>query len=320
MKCTTKELSLEKIVVPSRIRKDTGGLEELAADIRKRGLINPITVMDRGDGRYQLIAGLRRVEAIRMLGYSDIRASILSPMAVDELLAMEYSENVQRKDFTIAERLEYADKIKAVEKAKARERMGKYAREGHTEGRQGTDKCPYPEKGESRKAIAQKAGFSSYKLFERAETVAVRRPDLLPKIDTGEATISGAYKQVMGERADQSASFPMLPPDASTPRKPQSVDQIVRAGHDRLMRNPLYAKLYADKQEAVQDANRARAELERKAAFFANQVKHFTSNIDALKRQCEELRAENTALRALISCSDNTDDIPITQEGAYTDA
>lgn len=305
MNCTTKELPIATVTVSSRIRKDTGDIEGLAVDISKRGLINPITVMDCGDGKYQLIAGLRRLEAVKGLGYSDIRSSILSPMDAGEALRLEYAENVQRKDFTVTERLEYAEKIKAVERAKAKVRMSMYAREGYddcdndpshckatkNETGQGTDVRPYPEKGESRQAIAQRAGFSSYKQYERADRVAANRPDLLAKVETGETTIYGAYQQMLGERKESVEPPVISSADNLVHEKREKPDQVARAGHDRLMRNPLYAKLYTEKREAIEDANRAWADHDRKAAFFENQVKHFTNNIDALRQRCEKYLA-----------------------------
>ena len=45
-KMDTKMLHISEVRVAERIRKDNGGLEELANDIHEHGLINPITVME----------------------------------------------------------------------------------------------------------------------------------------------------------------------------------------------------------------------------------------------------------------------------------
>lgn len=303
MECSTKTIEITSICVSARIRKDIGGIDELIVDIKTHGLINPITVMDNGNNKYILIAGLRRLEAFKKLNYTSIRATILSPLAADELLTIEYAENVQRKNFTVAERLDYAEKIKAVEKAKARERMSQFSHSERADVKNksdtkdkllGTDERPYPSKGESRKNIAQKAGFTSYKQYERAEKVATERPDLLEKIDNGEATIYGAYMETakQKEKTDE-----IKHNESPKQQKTVSSDQIVRAGHSRLMKNPLYIQLQADLQEAKYEANRARTELDRKTEFFNNQVKHFESNIYALKLQRDELITEIDTLK-----------------------
>ena len=119
METETRAILISSIRVSTRIRKDPGDLTELADDLRKHGLINPITVMDCQNGTYQLIAGLRRLEAAKLIQMSELRATLLSPMQAEELLEIEIAENEQRLNFTTAERLEYAEKIKAIEQASA---------------------------------------------------------------------------------------------------------------------------------------------------------------------------------------------------------
>jgi ParB family chromosome partitioning protein len=46
-----------------RTRFDAQALEELAASIRQLGIVQPLTVRETGDGRFQLIAGERRLRA-----------------------------------------------------------------------------------------------------------------------------------------------------------------------------------------------------------------------------------------------------------------
>ena len=130
MSSETRTISIKTIIVATRIRKDPGDLTKLADDLKKHGLINPITVMDCQNGQYQLIAGLRRLEAAKLVRMPELRATVLSGMQAEEMLALEIAENEQRLNFTTAERLEYAEKIKAIEHAKARERQIKQLNHG----------------------------------------------------------------------------------------------------------------------------------------------------------------------------------------------
>lgn len=306
MNCTTQNLILASIAVPARIRKDAGGIEGLAADIREHGLINPITVMGCGDGRYQLIAGLRRLNAVKYLGGQEIRATILSPMQADEALGMEYAENVQRKDFTVGERLEYAEKIKVIEQAKALERKSVYAKarcEITAPATQDRDVRPYPEKGRAKETIAKRAGFTSYKQYERAETVAAKRPDLLEKIDAGKATIYGAYKQILNEPAPEPKTAAITPDTTETlaVTKHHASDQVAHAGHDRLMKNRIYSELWAKCQKAVADMNIAVTELSFRTQGYENRIRNYQENISALSRRCETLEAENAALQSKLN-------------------
>lgn len=78
------------------------GIEELAVSIRQSGLLQPVTVRRRKDGRYELIAGERRTKAFRYLGETAIPA-IIEDMADEESALFAILENVQRKDLNYFE-------------------------------------------------------------------------------------------------------------------------------------------------------------------------------------------------------------------------
>ena len=294
MEYEMQRIPISTVLVSTRIRKDTGDIEELAADLQKHGLINPITVMDCQNGTFQLIAGLRRLEAAKRIQMTELRATVLSPMQAEEMLEIEIAENEQRLDFTTAERLEYAERIKAIEQAKARERMafgGKGGLNTHSD-KQGTGNCPYLEKGEARSEIAKKVGFSSDRQMRRARTIAEQRPDLLPKIDSGETTIYGAYKEAVKENAALDEKYTL-------PEKPSvAIDRVARAGVIRLMKNPHFLELREELGNMRTQATAAKNTLKRATEAYDNKVKHFENNIAFLSRRVKELEQENAELRA----------------------
>jgi len=208
-------IKINMIHIMDRIRKETGDLKPLIDSIREHGLINPITVMDNMDG-YVLIAGYRRLHAMKALGEHDIVATVLDPMDADEQLKMEIDENEVRKNFTIRERLAYADKIKVIEQAKSRKRMSEHARDGH-DRKQGWLNGDTPEaqdtpvkKQRTDDIVAERAGFSSRHQYERAAYVADHRPELLDQIDTGEKSISSAYAEVKAEQESITSEKPKV--------------------------------------------------------------------------------------------------------------
>lgn len=80
-------------------------LAELAASIRTTGLIQPIVVRQKQDGRYELIAGERRLRASKLAELAEIRAIVQD---VDELeqAQMALVENIQREDLNPMDRAE----------------------------------------------------------------------------------------------------------------------------------------------------------------------------------------------------------------------
>ena len=295
MASETRVIPIASVQVSTRIRKDPGDLTELADDLRKHGLINPITVMDCQNGTYQLIAGLRRLEAAKLIQMSELRATLLSPMQAEELLEIEIAENEQRLSFTTAERLEYAEKIKAIEQAKARERQLAPLRKGSESANSPVVRiCAQRGNGKSREAIAQRVGFTSSRQMERAGIVAEKQPELLPKIDSGEITISGAYKTAY--KTDTKAKDLQTGFISDTPKA--SNDQVARAGLIRLMKNPHFIELRKELETLQSEATSAKTKLKWATEAYDNKVKHFVNNIDFLSRRVRELEQENAELRA----------------------
>ena len=86
-------------------RTQLGNIEELAASVREKGVLEPILVRQVGPNRYQIIAGERRYRAATMAGLDEIPAIELD---VDEREQLEIAliENIQRKDLTAFEEAE----------------------------------------------------------------------------------------------------------------------------------------------------------------------------------------------------------------------
>ncbi len=79
-------------------------IAELAESIRERGLIQPLIVR-RVNGQLELIAGERRLRAIRSLGQKEVRV-IVSEATDQEVAELTLIENIQREDLTPLEEAE----------------------------------------------------------------------------------------------------------------------------------------------------------------------------------------------------------------------
>jgi ParB family chromosome partitioning protein len=85
-----------------RTRFDEQALEELASSIKQLGIVQPLTVRETGNGRYQLIAGERRLRAARIAGLTHVPAFIRT--ADDQaMLELALVENIQREDLDAVE-------------------------------------------------------------------------------------------------------------------------------------------------------------------------------------------------------------------------
>ena len=81
---------------------DEAKLQELAASVRERGILQPVLVRPLQDGKYQLVAGERRWCAARIAGMETIPALISE---YDDLAALEVGliENMAREDLNPVE-------------------------------------------------------------------------------------------------------------------------------------------------------------------------------------------------------------------------
>ena len=76
---------------------DEAALEELRESIARHGILQPLSVRDIGGGKYELIAGERRLRAARLAGLTTV--PVIFRTATDaELAEMALIENIQRED------------------------------------------------------------------------------------------------------------------------------------------------------------------------------------------------------------------------------
>ncbi len=105
IKSGIKEIPLKNIRPnPNQPRKsfDEAALDELAASIKEKGLMTPVTVRQVGSG-YELIAGERRWRASRKSNKKTIPVYIISAKNDAEIMMMSLIENIQRENLNALE-------------------------------------------------------------------------------------------------------------------------------------------------------------------------------------------------------------------------
>lgn len=175
-------VNIEDIKIEKRIRKDMGNLEDLANDIKENGLINPPVVTTD----LVLIAGERRLQAMKLLGYQQIEVRTFSPKDSEHQLMLEISENEERKDFTKLERLDWARQLERIERVKAKERMLDPTKNS-TEG----------VKGETTEIVAKKTGIGSKDTYRKEKYIADNADEeTLDKWNKEEISTNKAYQKI----------------------------------------------------------------------------------------------------------------------------
>ena len=196
--------SIDSIQVGFRYRKDLGDLRGLADSIGEVGLLHPVVVTPEG----RLIAGQRRLEACRSLGWADV------PVTVVDLLQAargEAHENLARKDLLPSEIVALKRAIEPLERKEARQRQGARTDLGQPET---NAEC----QGDARDKIARYLGVGRTTI-DRAEAVieaAEEDPEeygyLVERMDRS-GKVAGAFRRltVLKQAKELEASPPSLP-------------------------------------------------------------------------------------------------------------
>jgi len=85
-----------------RTEFDEEAVNELAASLKEKGVIQPLLVRRWGDG-YQLVAGERRLRAAKRAGLESVPAIVRDITTDEEMMELSIIENVQREDLNPVE-------------------------------------------------------------------------------------------------------------------------------------------------------------------------------------------------------------------------
>ena len=91
-----KDVEIGSIKIKRRIREKTVPIEPLVESIQKYGLLEPIVI----DEKNRLIAGFRRLQACKQLGFNTIIANVVNVEDAETFLLLELEENTCRFQFS----------------------------------------------------------------------------------------------------------------------------------------------------------------------------------------------------------------------------
>lgn len=97
---------------PDNVREHLDDIDDLAASIQEAGLLQPI-VARKHQGRLIVVAGHRRLAAVRTLRWPDVPVIVRADIKPDDVLAAMLIENGQRKDLDPIEEARGLARLKA---------------------------------------------------------------------------------------------------------------------------------------------------------------------------------------------------------------
>ncbi len=114
-------LKVSDVEIEDQIRSAINSEEitELADSIKEHGLINPITVYQREDGKYQLISGEKRYRACCKLGMKEVLANVFTFKNLPnydrptQVMLVQITENLHRSNPTFSDYVRAVDRLRA---------------------------------------------------------------------------------------------------------------------------------------------------------------------------------------------------------------
>lgn len=91
-------------------------MEQLMSSIDRRGLITPIIVRPVDGGKYEIVCGHNRTEAMRKLGHDSILAEVREGLSDNDAIELFYDSNLNQQSFSD---WSYSQKIKAIQYTEA---------------------------------------------------------------------------------------------------------------------------------------------------------------------------------------------------------
>ena len=191
---------------PFYVRNDED-MDQLVASVKERGIITPVMLRRKEDGRYEMVSGHRRKKACELAGLETIKAEIRD-LTRDEAIMLMVESNLQRS------------KILPSEKAFAyKMRLDAMKRQGE---RTDLTLSPVATKLDSASQIGQLVGESRDQVFRYIRLTNLV-PELLHLVDDGRIALRPAVELSYLHPAEQLSLVDTISYEESTPSLAQAI-------------------------------------------------------------------------------------------------
>ena len=218
---------------PFKIRQDED-MELLVASIKERGLITPVTLRPKRNGRYEMVSGHRRKEACKQIGLTTIKADVRD-MTCDEATILMVESNLQRTVILPSEKaFSYKMRLEALKRLRASPEIGGAP-------------VAHPENGvKSRDILASEVGESKDQV-RRYIRLTELIPKLLELVDTGNMGMRPAVELSYLDKDDQSMVYELMLDCVCTPSHDQAI-RIRRLAEKELLCEDLVEEILREEK------------------------------------------------------------------------
>ncbi len=165
---------------PFKVRLDED-MDQLVESIRSNGIITPVTLRKKDDGRYEIVSGHRRKKACELAGLPSVKSEIRD-MTRDEAIILMVESNLQRSVILPSEKaFSYKMRLEAMKRQAGRPSLGNCVPLGHNLV------------GRSREIVAAESPDSNTQI-QRYIRLTYLQPALLDMVDEGKIALRPAVE------------------------------------------------------------------------------------------------------------------------------
>ena len=191
---------------PFHVRLDED-MDQLVESIKERGIITPVTLRQKPDGRYEIVSGHRRTKACELAGLTTVKAEI-KELSRDEAIILMVESNLQRTTILPSEKaFSYKMRLEAIN------------RQG-----QRTDLTSTPVVSKSRSnEVLGEIGGESREQVRRYIRLTHLIPPLLDLVDAGKIAFRPAVELSYLTEEEQNSLLDSISSEQSTPSLAQAL-------------------------------------------------------------------------------------------------
>ena len=218
---------------PFKVKLDED-MDQLVQSIKERGIITPVTLRPKEDGRYEIVSGHRRKKACELAGFDSVKAEVRE-MTRDEAIILMVESNLQRSVILPSEKaFSYKMRLEAMNRQGQRTDL--------TCSPVG-NKLP----GEkSSTVMAEEVGESKNTIF-RYIRLTWLIPELLDLVDEGRIAFRPAVELSYLQKEEQGALLEQIAYADATPSLAQAI-KLKRFSRDGKLNNEVIESIMSEEK------------------------------------------------------------------------
>ncbi len=216
---------------PFKVKLDED-MDQLVQSIKERGIITPVTLRPKEDGRYEIVSGHRRKKACELAGFDTVKAEVRE-MTRDEAIILMVESNLQRSAILPSEKaFSYKMRLEAMKRQQGE--------------RTDLTSAPVGQRLTSRELLAENSPDSNTQI-QRYIRLTELIPELLDLVDEGRIAFRPAVELSYLQKEEQRALLEQIAYADATPSLAQAI-KLKRFSQEGKLNNEVIESIMSEEK------------------------------------------------------------------------